>query len=156
MRDLVNCDAARTKIQTVGYEKSDLAQYIERLVAAGVEVLVDVRDRPISRKKGFSKKSLSAAVEAAGIQYMHVQALGDPKPGRDAARAGDYEAFVSIFTSHLHSDRAQAALVELAADIGGKNVCLTCFERDHRCCHRSIVADELAEMTGGLIEHLSV
>lgn len=155
MRDHHHVDCTTT-IHTLGYEKTDVAQYVEFLSEAKVQVLVDVRDRPISRKKGFSKKALSEAVEAAGIRYLHVQALGDPKPGRDAARAGQHDLFVEIFTSHMKTDAAQSALAELAVHIQGQKICLTCFERDHTTCHRSIVAAQLAVLTGAEVEHLKV
>lgn len=145
-----------TTIHTVGYEKTDVESYVERLKNAEVQVLVDVRERPISRKRGFSKRALSEAVEAAGIRYVHVQALGDPKPGRDAARAGQHELFVEIFSGHMRSEAAQEALTTLAEDIGGLRICLTCFERDHTCCHRTIVAEQLAALTNGKIMHLTV
>ncbi|MDT1061872.1 DUF488 domain-containing protein [Paracoccus sp. CPCC 101403] len=145
-----------TTIHTVGYEKTDVHAYVECLKDASVQVLVDVRERPISRKKGFSKRALAEAVEAAGIRYIHVQALGDPKPGRDAARAGEHDRFVEIFSGHMKSEQAQEALASLAEDIGGLRICLTCFERDHTCCHRTIVAEQLAALTNGKIEHLKV
>jgi uncharacterized protein (DUF488 family) len=155
MRDFSQA-SVETTIHTVGYEKSELHAYIERLRLAKVEVLVDVRERPISRKKGFSKKALAEAVQLAGIEYVHVQALGDPKEGRDAARAGQHKLFVKIFSTHMTTDVARTALSALASDIAGRNVCLTCFERDHECCHRAIVADELAVLTGGVVKHLKV
>ncbi len=145
-----------TEIHTVGYEKTALADYIARLLSAGVEVLVDVRDRPVSRKKGFSKGALSKAVEDAGMRYLHVQELGDPKPGREAARAGNHELFVEIFSNHMHTFEAQAALSKLAGQVTGKSVCLTCFELDHAGCHRTIVAQHLVDLTGGVVKHIRV
>lgn len=155
MRDFSET-AVQTRILTVGYEKSELASYIDRLVEAKVEVLVDVRERPISRKRGFSKRALSEAVTSAGIRYLHVQELGDPKPGRDAARAGQHAEFMAIFTAHMKTDAAQGALAELAESISGLKICLTCFERDHTSCHRSVVATQLAELTGATVQHLKV
>lgn len=146
----------KTMIHTVGYEKSELTAYIGRLLTANVEVLVDVRERPLSRKKGFSKRMLSEAVEGAGIRYFHVQALGDPKLGRDAAKAGQHDLFVEIFSNHMQTKEAKKALSDLAINTTGMNICLTCFERDHTTCHRSIVADQLAILTGGTIKHLEV
>jgi uncharacterized protein (DUF488 family) len=153
MRDFSDDEAT---ILTVGYEKREITEYVLQLTNANIEVLVDVRDRPLSRKKGFSKRSLSQAVEAAGIKYVHVQALGDPKPGRDAARAGHYGLFHQIFSKHMQTHEAQNALAELAKDTSGLKICLTCFERDHTCCHRSIVAERLAQLTGRKIRHLEV
>ena len=60
----------------IGYEKSGLAEFLATLGAAGVKTLVDVRDLPLSRRAGFSKRQLQAAVEAAGMRYVHLRALG--------------------------------------------------------------------------------
>lgn len=143
-------------IFTIGYEKSTIHDFINRLADAEIEVLVDVRELPLSRKKGFSKNGLHAAVREAGIDYLHVKALGDPKPGREAARAGNHELFVKIFTQHMEGVDAQAALTELAGTVKGKRVCLTCFERHHEGCHRKIVAERLSALVGAPIEHIAV
>ncbi len=143
-------------IFTIGYEKTDIDDFVSRLSESNIEVLVDVRDLPLSRKKGFSKNGLNAAVSAAGIDYVHVKALGDPKPGREAARAGNHDLFVEIFTKHIDGEVAQEALSDLAGAMSGKRVCLTCFERDHEGCHRKIVAERLSALLGTPIEHIAV
>src|SRR5439155_24690440 len=71
---------------TIGYEKARLADVVATLRAAGVATLIDVRDRPISRRPGFSKRQLTAAAEEAGMRYLHLQALGTPPEGRLAKR----------------------------------------------------------------------
>jgi uncharacterized protein (DUF488 family) len=143
-------------IFTIGYEKSTIDAFISRLADAEIEVLVDVRELPLSRKKGFSKNGLNAAVSEAGIEYLHVKALGDPKPGRDAARAGNHDLFVEIFTQHMDGEVAQSALTELADTVRGKRICLTCFERHHEGCHRKIVAERLSALVGAPVEHIAV
>ena len=143
-------------IFTIGYEKSTIDDFINRLADAEIEMLVDVRELPLSRKKGFSKNRLNAAVREAGIDYLHVKALGDPKSGREAARAGNHDLFVEIFTQHMEGVDAQTALTELADTIKGKRVCLTCFERHHEGCHRKIVAERLSALVGAPIEHIAV
>ena len=90
-------------VYTVGYEGTDIDRFVATLKAAGVKRIADVRAVPISRKKGFSKKSLGARLEAEGIDYLHYVSLGDPKPGREAARAGQYRQFRAIYTQHLDS-----------------------------------------------------
>jgi len=147
---------AEKPIFTIGYEKSNIDDFINRLADAKIEVLVDVREFPLSRKKGFSKNGLNAAVREAGIDYLHVKALGDPKPGREAARAGNHDLFVEIFTQHIEGAKAQTALTELADAVKGKRVCLTCFERHHEGCHRKIVAEHLSALVGAPIEHIAV
>src|SRR5690606_21613376 len=78
-------------VYTIGYEGTDIDRFVATLKAVGVRRLADVRAVALSRKKGFSKKSLAARLEAEDIEYLHFQALGDPKPGREAARAGQYD-----------------------------------------------------------------
>jgi uncharacterized protein (DUF488 family) len=130
-------------IYTIGYEGSDSADFLATLRLLGVRTLVDVRAVPISRKPGFSKTRLANLLAEAGLDYVHLQALGDPKPGREAARAGDLAKFRRIFSKHLENDAAQAQLLQLAKFATESVVCILCFEREHTCCHRSLIADAL-------------
>jgi uncharacterized protein (DUF488 family) len=131
-------------VYTIGYEGTDIDRFVDTLKTVGVKRVADVRAVALSRKKGFSKKSLSARLEAEGIEYLHFIELGDPKPGREAARAGRYDEFRDIYESHLDSDEAQASLRRLLTIASTAQTCLLCFERDPETCHRSIVAGELA------------
>ncbi len=130
-------------LATIGYERAAMADFLATLRLAGVRVLVDVRAVAASRRKGFSKTALAASLAAACIDYVHLQALGNPKPGRDAARAGDIETYLKIYTLHLQSEAAQAALDEAANIAAAGGACLMCYERDAAGCHRSMVATEL-------------
>lgn len=131
-------------VYTMGYEGTDIERFIATLKAVGVSRLADVRAVALSRKKGFSKKALSARLEAEGIEYIHFIQLGDPKPGRDAAKAGMFEEFRAIYSEHLESESAKASVELLARAAGEKPTCLLCFERDPKTCHRSLVAQELS------------
>jgi uncharacterized protein (DUF488 family) len=132
-------------LYTIGYEGTDLKRFAATLKAVGVEQLADVRAVPHSRKRGFSKKSLSVRLEAEGIRYIPFQSLGDPKPGRDAARAGQYDLFRAIYTAHLDSEETRSSLKELVGVAVERPTCLLCFERDPVTCHRSIIAEELTD-----------
>lgn len=142
------------KIATIGYEGSTLPALLDALKAAGVEVLVDVRAVPLSRKPGFSKQALRTGVESIGLDYLHLRDLGNPKEGREAAKVGGMPAFASIYEAHLASAPAQTALAELAALAQERRVCLLCFEADPLTCHRLLVARALVAKAGGTIEHL--
>jgi uncharacterized protein (DUF488 family) len=132
-------------LYTIGYEGTDIERFVSTLNAARVQRLADVRAVPLSRKNGFSKRSLSARLEAEGIEYLPFQPLGDPKAGRDAARAGRYDLFRAIYSEHLDSVEAKSALKTLVAVAEEKATCLLCFERDPATCHRSIVAQQLTD-----------
>ncbi|MBP6876890.1 MAG: DUF488 domain-containing protein [Phenylobacterium sp.] len=141
-------------LATIGYEAATQAAVIDRLKAAGVDLLVDVRAVAASRRAGFSKTVLAASLAEAGIGYVHLRQLGTPKPGREAARKGRIAEMTAIFEDHLTEPAAQlelAAAKELAAE---RKIALLCFEADHRGCHRKILADRICEDLGCAVEHL--
>ncbi|MCR8724744.1 DUF488 domain-containing protein [Frigidibacter sp. ROC022] len=145
-----------TNLMTIGYEGAVLADFIETLKLSGVRSLIDVRELPLSRKKGFSKTALRNAVEEAGIAYLHERQLGDPKPGRDAARSGDMETFSRIFHAHIQSPESREALKSLLPIVAMGGACLLCFERNHEYCHRNIVANELSKLARIELLHIGV
>lgn len=143
-------------LTTIGYEGSQPEAFDDALLAAGVDVVVDVRAVAISRKRGFSKTALADRLRQRGMQYVHLRGLGDPKPGRDAARAGDFSAFQAIFGAHLHTQAAQSDLASLRALARSQRVALLCYEADAANCHRSIVAQLVATSEDLSIMHLRV
>lgn len=134
-----------TSLMTIGYEGSTIDDFVKTLEIAGVQVLVDVRAVTVSRKKGFSKNGLAARLQTHGIRYIHAKDLGDPKPGREAARAGDFVTFRKVFGEHLTTESAQRAVRDVAAIAKEEMTCLMCYERDPSTCHRQIVATQLKD-----------
>jgi len=127
---------------------------IAKLKVAGVKTVIDVRAVASSRKAGYSKTLLAASLAEAGIGYYHLQKLGTPKAGRDAARAGRADEMRAIFNAHMEEPAAQVELAragEIATE--GKSA-LLCYE-DRACdCHRQILAQRLQEALGFTIEDL--
>lgn len=146
---------ART-LYTIGYEKARLGDFIATLLAAGVETLIDVRDRPQSRRPGFSKRQLAAAVEEAGMRYLGLPALGTPPEGRLAGRRGEWSRFWSIVEDRLASAGAELALAAASEMARQSASCLLCYEADWRRCHRKRVAEMLADRCGVSLCHLAV
>ena len=127
------------KIFTIGYEGTTMADFLAALTTAGVERMIDVRALPLSRRPGFSKATLAASLAEVGIGYVHLKALGTPKPGRDAAKRGDRVTLEAVYAGQLHLPEAQAQaaqMLELAAE---KPSALLCFERDPAMCHRTLL-----------------
>lgn len=140
---------ATRKLFTIGYEQSRPDAVLRTLKDAKVQVLVDTRAVAASRKPGFSKRALAAALDEAGIAYLHVQKLGTPAEGRTAARTGKFAAMRRIYDKHLKTHDAVEAMDELLALArSGKRLCLLCFERDPAHCHRSIIAEIVHDRTG--------
>ena len=136
-------------VATIGYEGTTVPNFLETLRAGTVELLVDVRAVASSRRPGFAKTRLSANVEEAGIGYLHLRDLGTPADGRAAARSGRHAEMRRIFLKHLATEAAQDQLSDLADLVRGtRRVCLLCFEADPAHCHRTLVAQALAELVG--------
>lgn len=117
-----------------------------------MQVLVDVRELPLSRKAGFSRRGLAAALEERGIRYMHMRELGTPRPMRQQLRVDrNYEKFFAQYTEYLQGKKeAFDSLVNTARE---KTICLMCFENNPGECHRSVLADKLSAF-GFSIEHI--
>jgi uncharacterized protein (DUF488 family) len=143
-------------LATIGYERSTLPDFIATLQLANIDTLVDVRERAQSRRPGFSKKALQEALHKADIGYVHLPELGDPKDGREAARAGKMGLFQEIYRAVIAGTKAQEALSYLEELASGKMICLMCFERDQKHCHRKIVAEQLESRLGVKAAHWGV
>ncbi|MFZ2006995.1 MAG: DUF488 domain-containing protein [Stellaceae bacterium] len=141
---------------TIGYEKARLPDVIAVLKDARVATLIDVRDRPQSRRPGFSKNQLAAGLEEAGIGYVGLKALGTPAEGREANHKRQWERFWRIVDDKLATAEAEHALEEAAAIASKTPTCLLCYEADHRICHRSRVADILSARHGFEVRHLGI
>ena len=148
--------APRSKtLFTIGYEKTKPDAVIGELKRAKVELLVDTRAIAASRKPGFSKRQLTAELDDAGIAYIHLQKLGTPTAGRNAAHKGDYTTAWKIYDKHIKTAGAQHELDELVALVkGGQRVCLLCFERDPAECHRSRIAAQVKKRTPVAVKDL--
>lgn len=126
----------------VGYEGKDLAPFLEELTAWKIGTVVDVRLNPLSRKKGFSKKALMEALAAAGIDYRHMPALGNPKDNREGFWAPGTAAAKTAgerYESILDGETAAAKIRELADIAVEQRVAVLCFEASELCCHRKHV-----------------
>jgi uncharacterized protein (DUF488 family) len=129
------------RIFTIGYEGATQAELIAALKGAGVERVIDVRAVPASRRPGFSKNILADGLREAGIDYVHLKALGTPAEGREAARKGQHEVLERVYAEQLDTPEAglQAAqMLELAAE---KPSALLCYERDPGQCHRTLLRE---------------
>ena len=126
-------------IFTIGYEGATVAEFLAALQAAGVERVIDVRALPLSRRPGFSKTVLANTLREAGIEYVHLKALGTPKEGRDAAKKGDVMTLERVYDSQLQLPEAQAQAAQMRALAAEKPSALLCFERDPCHCHRTLL-----------------
>lgn len=147
--------AKARKLFTIGYEQTPAKAVLAELERAGVKLLVDVRAVAASRRPGFSKSQLAAGLDARGISYLHLRGLGTPKEGREAARNGDMNALTKIYGKHLKTQQAKQEMDELSALVMKAGpVCILCYERDHKDCHRKFIAEIIEDRDGVKIDNL--
>ncbi len=142
------------ELATIGYERRTLPELIATLSEAGVAVVIDVRAVAASRKAGFSKTILGASLAEAGIDYVHLRALGTPKAGREAARRGRIAEMQAIFEQQLATPEAEHDLARAAAIAAERPTALLCLEADAAGCHRRIVAERLRARLGAAVRDL--
>ena len=141
-------------LYTLGYEGLTIEAFLERLKQARIQLVVDVRELPLSRKKGFSKTAFREALVAAGIAYEHRSALGCPKPVRDRYRADrDWQAYTRGFLAHLALQKSEIA--DLTETTQARTACLVCFEADFSFCHRTYVARAARQAGAPAVQHLN-
>ena len=146
---------AAKNLYTIGYEQATPDSVLNELDRAKVTLLVDTRAVAASRRPGFSKRQLAASLDERGIAYLHLQKLGTPAEGRQAARAGDLKTLWHIYAKHLKTPQAIEAMDELLVLVkSGKSICLLCYERDPSHCHRSRIAEIVHERTGAPVTNL--
>jgi uncharacterized protein (DUF488 family) len=149
-------DTIRSPIATIGYERAKLDDFLRTLQEAEIGILFDIRANAWSRRSEFAAKRLEAALAEAGIAYRHLPSLGSPDPARDAAKAGDAAGFERHYRAQLATEAARDGLAIVADAAARGPVCLMCYERDPRDCHRRMTADALLAMTGHEPRHLFV
>lgn len=133
------------KIYTLGYEGLGLDEFLDILEQNQIRFLFDVRELPISRKPGFSKRALAEALEVRGISYEHWRKLGAPRDIRQALkRTGDWQAYERSYLELI--DSRTEVLGRLAARAKQATICLLCFEKDYQECHRSLVTGKLERL----------
>jgi uncharacterized protein (DUF488 family) len=138
---------------TIGYEGLDIDAFMSLLAEHGIETVVDVRELPLSRKPGFSKKALASVLNLSGLEYVHMVALGCPKLVRDRYREdGNWKRYTDGFLKHLKTQKA--AIDELAELAASSNCALLCYEANFNFCHRSMVANAVRALRGADVEHI--
>lgn len=132
-------------VGSIGYEiHKDHRAFAQHLHDAGIERLIDVRDLPISRRRGYAKTALSEALGDVGVEYVHAKAMGNPKPFRDLYKSGRVQEGRERYREHLLGEHLPD-MHELVSLLRGKRSALMCVEHDPATCHRSVIVEALAD-----------
>lgn len=159
----------KIKIVTIGVYGFDEIGFFEALCKAGVDTFCDIRSRRGVRGATYAfanSKRLQARLEELGIRYIYRKDLGPTKNVREKQAAADKatktakrkrtklgEAFIEAYHAEcLNAFDPQSLLDELELD--AQIVALFCVETAPEACHRSLVADKLAETFNLEVENI--
>jgi uncharacterized protein (DUF488 family) len=135
-------------VGSIGYElHKDHLAFARHVRAAGVERLIDVRELPISRRRGYAKSALAQAMADVGVEYVHIRALGNPKPYRDLYKSGCVEEGRRRYEEHLLGEQ-RGALEDLVPLLREKRSALMCVEHNPETCHRTVIVEALRRELG--------
>lgn len=144
------------KIFTIGYEGIDFDTFISKLKVNNIDTLVDVRQMPVSRKKGFSKKRLAEWLAEEGIGYEHYVRLGCPRTIRDQYRVDkNWQRYETDYVDFLQSERGDE-VNSLSVLAKSKRCALMCFEADFTFCHRSLITRQMVADYGFSEQHIGL
>ncbi len=139
----------RTALFTVGYEGRSLENYLNILIRNGINLLVDVRNNPVSMKLGFSKRQLERICRNIDIEYRHFPEVGIISELRKGLKAQD--DYDELFAAYRHTILpttlpTQREILNLLHQY--RRIALTCFEADSRRCHRRHLAEAISQLSG--------
>ncbi|HEY5922806.1 MAG TPA: DUF488 domain-containing protein, partial [Kofleriaceae bacterium] len=135
---------------TIGYEGRALDELIAILAANRIDRVIDIRELPLSRRRGFSKTPLGTALGGAGIDYVHMRQAGNPY--RRLKDSISRDELLAKYKTHITG--AREAVAQVAAQARGHRVALLCFEAEAQECHRSLLAPRVAKLLGVAVRDL--
>lgn len=141
---------------TVGHGTASTEEFLALLAAAGVELLVDVRSFPGSRRNPqFGRDVMAGWLPAAGIDYRRVAALGGrrrPKP--DSQHVALRNESFRAYADHMQSPLFAGGVEELLGLGTQQRLAFMCSETVWWRCHRRLLADHLTLLRSQEVLHL--
>ena len=132
-------------IWTVGHSTRSVEEFKEILLAHEIEVLVDVRSFPGSRRyPHFNKPELSHHLDSIGLLYLHLPALGGRRnPSADSKNTAWKNSSFRAYADHMESEEFREGIETLLEVVQSKRTAVMCAEAVWWRCHRSLIADFL-------------
>lgn len=141
-------------VYTLGYEKESVESFFRKLMQEGIQCLIDVRNNPISRKFGFSRRGLENFSGKLNIRYCHFPDLGIPSRMRTSIKTErDYEILFKTYETEILPKSAEKRC-EVNRIFENSRAVLVCYEKNETLCHRHRLAMAIARDTELPIRHL--
>jgi uncharacterized protein (DUF488 family) len=133
-------------LYTIGHSTRSFEALAAILAAQGIELLIDIRTLPRSRRHPhFNREQLESALPAAGIRYLHMPALGGLRhPRKDSINSAWKNDSFRGYADYMQTPEFAQAIADLLDLASGARTAIMCAEAVEWRCHRSLVADALA------------
>ena len=145
-------------LYTIGHSTRTIEQFVALLREHGIELLVDVRRFPGSRRHPhFGSAALAASLAEAGIAYDHAEALGgrrDSEAGAASPNTAWRNAAFRAYADYMATPAFRAALDRLIAQAAERTTTIMCAEAVPWRCHRQLIADALV-VRGVEVRHVT-
>jgi len=143
-------------VLTIGHSTRSLEELTDLLRHHRVELLVDVRTVPASRRMPhFAKAALELTLPAHSIRYMHMPALGGlRKPKADSINSGWRNVSFRGYADYMQSTDFWHALEDLERLAAARRLAVMCAEAVPWRCHRSLISDALI-IRGHEVRHIT-
>jgi uncharacterized protein (DUF488 family) len=143
------------EIFSVGHSTRSAEEFVEILTAHGVEVLVDVRSFPGSRRlPQFNRAALAESLATVGIDYKHEPRLGGRRtPRKDSHNTAWKNASFRAYADHMETEEFRKGVEDLLELASECRVAYMCAEALWWRCHRSLISDYL-KASGHTVIHL--
>ena len=133
---------------TIGHSTHPLERFLALLAQHGIEVLVDIRRFPGSRKfPQFNQDNVASALQKVGTEYLWLEALGGrrhkQRDGSSTVNLGLQNAGFRNYADYMLTHEFQEGVAKLLAVARRKRTALMCAEGLFWRCHRRLVSDFL-------------
>jgi uncharacterized protein (DUF488 family) len=135
-----------SSILTIGHSTRAIEEFVAMLKAHGIEMLIDIRTVPRSRRHPqFNKESLPETLARERIGYEHMAGLGGlRKPRKGSVNRGWRNDSFRGYADYMQTPEFERSVDELVSAARNKRVAVMCAEAVPWRCHRSLLADALS------------
>lgn len=151
---LAATDAA-LRLLTIGHGTATETELAGRLHGAGVELAVDVRSVPGSRRNPqFSRAQLEVWMPAEGLGYRWEPRLGGfGRPVADSPNVALRHPSFRAYADYMATDPFRQAVTRVLGEASGAVVAIMCAESLWWRCHRRLIAEAATLLFGADVLH---
>jgi uncharacterized protein (DUF488 family) len=140
--DPMDCDLTRT-VHTIGHSTRSIENFALLLTAHDIELVVDVRRWPSSRRyPHFRREALAASLISDGIEYIWREDLGGfRKPSADSQNTAWKVGAFRAYADFMLTPGFEEIMQEMAQLVASRRIAIMCAEAVPWRCHRQLLAD---------------